>query len=367
MDRYLAGRYVADGYVADGYVARTVAGTVVIVLICFVTLTASFALVEEVREEEAAYGFGDAFAYVAHTLPRRVHELVPFVVFLGVLIGLGALSGSSEVTVLRAAGMSLWRLYVPVAVVVVVASGIAFVVGEHVAPRLEARGELLRAQAVHDSETIYLAGYWHREGPLYSHVEGLGGADRALGVTQFELDDAGRLRELRRAEYATHDGADGGWRLHNVHATRLSDDRTATAHFDELPWRATADLRLLSARALVDPRKLSIADLTFQVDYMEREGQNAGRYRLAFWSKLLQPLATLGLALVAVGCVVGPLRETGMGTRIAAGIVVGLFFKYLQDLLAPASLVFGIPPWLAVAIPIAVCWTAGAGLLRRAA
>ena len=351
----------------DLYVGRSVTVTVVVVLVCFVTLTASFALVEEIREEEAAYGFADAFSYVLHTVPRRVYELVPFVVFLGVLISLGVLSGNSELTVLRAAGMSLWRLYAPLAAVVVLASGAAFVIGEYVAPRLEARGELLRAQAVHDSQTVYLAGYWYREGPLYTHVEGLGGEDRALGVTQFELDGERRLRELRRAEYATHDGADGAWRLHNVHATRLLAERTETAHFDELPWSAAADLRLLAARALVDPRKLSLADLVFQVRYMEREGQNAGRYRLAFWSKVLQPLATLGLALVAVGCVVGPLRETGMGTRIAAGIVAGLFFKYLQDLLAPASLVFGIPAWLAVAIPIAVCWAAGALLLRREA
>ena len=351
----------------DRYLARTMAVTVVVVLVCFVTLTTSFSLVEEMREEEAAYGFGDAFAYVLHTVPRRVYELVPYVIFLGVLIGLGALSGHSEVTVLRAAGVSLWRLFRPLAVVVVLASGVAFALGEYIAPRLEARGELLRAQALHGSETVYLAGYWYREGPVYSHVEGLGAGERVLGVTQFELDDDKRLRELRRAEFATHDREDGGWRLHNVHATELRDERTTTTHSDAVPWRAEADLRLLSAQALVDPRKLSIADLVFQIRYMDREGLHAGRYRLAFWNKVLQPLAALGLALVAVGFVVGPLREAGMGTRIAAGVLAGLFFKYLQDLLAPASLVFGIEPWLAVAIPVGVSWAAGAVLVRRAA
>ena len=351
----------------DRYLARTVAVTVVVVLVCFMTLTACYSLAEEMREEEAAYGFGDALAYVLHTMPRRVYELVPYVIFLGVLIGLGTLSGNSEVTVLRAAGVSLWRMFRPLAVVVVLASGLAFALGEYVAPRLEARGELLRAQAVAESETIYLAGYWYREGPLYSHVEGLGAEQRVLGVTQFLLDDHKRLRELRRAEYATHDGEEGGWRLHNVQTTELHDGRTATTHFDEVPWRTKGDLRLLTARALVDPGKLSIADLLFQIGYMDREGLHAGRYRLAFWNKVLQPLAALGLALVAVGFVVGPLRETGMGARIAAGIVVGLFFKYLQDLLAPASLVLGIEPWLAVTIPVAVCWAAGAVLVRRAA
>ena len=351
----------------DRYIGRTVLSTILVVLVCFVTLTTLFSLVEELREEEVAYGVREAFLYVLHTSPRRIYELVPYVVFLGALIGLGDLSNNSEMTVFRSAGVSLNRIFGALAVPIVGVSLVAFGLGEYLAPRLDAQGEALRSHALQDSETIDLGGYWYREGGLYTHVEGLGAAGNLVGVSQFEIDEAKHLVYSRHAESATYDAAGGFWRLRNVSSTLFEDERTVLKRFDELPWRSHADPRLLSAQALVDPHKLSIANLDFQIRYMDREGLQAGRYRLALWGKIFQPLGILGLVLIAVGFVVGPLREVGMGTRLTVGVVVGLLFKYMQDLFAPASLVFEIPAWLAVIVPIAACWAAGWLLVRRAA
>ena len=351
---------------ADRYVARVALTAIAVVLACFVTLTGLFAFMEELREEEATYGASEAGLYVLLTLPRRMYELAPYVTFLGALIGLGMLSSSSEVTALRAAGASLQRLFGALALTVLGFSAIAFAIGEWVAPRFDVAAEALRSRALQGSETIFVDGYWHREGPVFTHVEGFGAQGRLIGVTQFELDDAGRLRRVQRAQFAERDQAGGRWRLRDVRATALGADAATAARMDDVAWQSEADVGMLSARALVAPQRLSLADLGAQIGYMDGEGLDARRHRLALWSKLLQPLATLGLALVAVGFVVGPLRETGMGARIAAGIVVGLLFKYLQDLLAPASLVFGIPAALAVLMPIALCWGVGAALLRRA-
>jgi len=51
---------------------------------------------------------------------------------------------------------------------------------------------------------------------------------------------------------------------------------------------------------------------------------------------------------------------------VVTGLVTGIIFKFIQDLLAPASLVFGFPPLIAVVIPILLCCGAGYLLLRRA-
>ena len=76
---------------------------------------------------------------------------------------------------------------------------------------------------------------------------------------------------------------------------------------------------------------------------MEREELDASRYRLAYWSKLLQPFAILGLVLLALCFIIGPLREVSMGTRLAVGTLVGLAFKYLEDMLGPMSMVYQLP------------------------
>jgi lipopolysaccharide export system permease protein len=303
-----------------------------------------------------------------YTLPRRIYELVPYVVFVGALIGLGVLSNNSELTVLRSAGVSLSRIFIAVTLPVLLVVVIAVLIGEFVAPRGERIGEAIRVQAQQATETISMGrgGYWHREGGLYTHVDGLGGNESLVGVRQYQLDADRNMVLTRKAGRARYDTDQGLWILNDVVETRFDANRTVTNTFDEVRWRSHTDPRLLSARVLVEPNKLSISDLMFQVAYLDREGLSSGRYRVAMWSKVFQPLAVLGLVLVAVGFVVGPLREVSMGLRLTVGIVVGLVFKYMQDLFAPMTLVYDVPAWLAVLIPIAACWVCGGILLRRA-
>ena len=55
-----------------------------------------------------------------------------------------------------------------------------------------------------------------------------------------------------------------------------------------------------------------------------------------------------------------------MGFRIFAGVIVGIVFQTSQDLLGPASLVFGFDPLYAALMPILICFLAGLLLLSRA-
>ena len=351
--------------VMDRHIGSAALSSMLVVLVCFYALTTLFAMVEELGREQQAYGAVEALRFVLYTSPRRIYELSPYVIFLGALIGLGTLAGNSEITVLRAAGTSLWRIFGALAIPVVGASLAAAAIGEYAAPRLDAAGEAVRSRALQDSSTIRLEGYWHRQGSVYTRVDALGAGEELIGVNQFDLRGE-RLRAASRAESAVFDAREGLWRLVNVRSTHIGEDRTAVEAEADTAWRSDVDPRLLAAGALIDPRKLSIADLRIQIRRMDAERLRADTYRIAFWGKALQPLATLGLALLAVGLVVGPLREVGMGARLSVGVAAGLLFKYLQDLVAPASVVFDIPPWLAVLASIAACWAAGWILVRRA-
>ena len=99
----------------DRHIARTVLGTTMMVLIAFLGLMTIFALIDELGGSRESYGFGEALTYVALTTPRRIYEMLPYMVFLGALIGLGSLASNSEIVVLRAAGVSVWRVFVSVA------------------------------------------------------------------------------------------------------------------------------------------------------------------------------------------------------------------------------------------------------------
>lgn len=78
------------------------------------------------------------------------------------------------------------------------------------------------------------------------------------------------------------------------------------------------------------------------------------------------PLGTGVMVIVAISFIFGPLRSVTMGFRVFTGLIVGLLFKYMQDLLGPMSLVFGFNPVLAILIPILINGAIGAWLMRRA-
>ena len=115
------------------------------------------------------------------------------------------------------------------------------------------------------------------------------------------------------------------------------------------------------------PDALSISGLWRYIHYLGEQGLSNGSYWLAFWTKVLQPLVTAALVLMAISFIFGPLRSVTLGQRVFTGVLVGFVFRIAQDLLGPSSLVFGFSPLLAVVVPAGICALAGFFLLRRAA
>lgn len=355
----------------DSYVAATVLKALAVVLLCLLTVVTLFTVIDELNDITPGYTKAHAFLYVLYSTPRRLTELMPYGVFMAALVGLGQLASREEVTALRAAGVSVGRLFVSVGATAVAVLALNLGVAEWLAPAGEAAASTLKLRVVYgDGGPTIRAGHWYREGGLYTTIDAYGVDGELFGVRQYALDEGGevgRLRLSRRAERATfaHDEQGRHWLLHDVVETRFGPNATTVRRLDLQAWRSDADPALLGAKALFDPAKLSFADLAFQIGYLRAEGLDPSRYQVAFWAKAAQPVAVLGLVLLALGFVLGPLRETGMGARLTVGIAVGLAFKYFLDLFGPVSIVFDMPPWLAMAAPVAACWLAGLAQLRR--
>ncbi len=350
----------------DRYIAAHVLKAIAAVLICLMTVVTLFTVLDELRDITPGYTTRHALLYMLYSSPRRLTELMPYGVFVGALIGLGVLASSSELTILRAAGVSVARLFASAAAPALALLGVNLAVAEFAAPGGEAAASTLKLVVQRGQDGYIDSAYWYREDDLITSIDGYGADGELIGIQQFHVDGQ-RLLASRRAERAIYDDAAGHWLLEDVKETRFAEEGAVVRAMPSLAWQSDADPTLLSAKVLFDPAKLSFADLRFQIGYLTREGLDAARYQIAFWSKALQPVAVLGLVLLALGFVVGPLREAGLGARLAVGIAVGVAFKYLMDLFGPVSVVFGIEPWLAMAMPVAACWLVGAMLARRAA
>ena len=345
------------------YVGRGVLVATLGVLVLLVGLDALTSIVDETDDMRDGYGFTDILIYVGYTLPRRFHEFVPFAALIGALVGLGRLAATSELVVMRAAGVSMFRMATMALQPALLVAAAGFGVGEFVAPHTEQLAMSYRALAQRSESSVAgRFGAWNRDGDTFVHVDAVQRGGVAYGVTLLTFDAERRLSETLVAERATHAG--DHWMLEQVQATRLVGDRTDVERLTLRRWDTAITPQLLTLD-VVAPETLPLLQLWPYAQYLKQQGMVFVDIELAFWRKILQPMATLGLVLVAMSFIFGPLRQGTMGARIFVGVIVGVVFRISQDFIGPASLIFGYAPLAAACAPIVVIWLGGVWLLWR--
>lgn len=347
----------------DRYIGRTVVASTALVLVIIVGLDAVTAFIDEAGDMSETYTVRDVLSYVALTIPGRLYEFAPFAAMIGCLIGLGQLASSSELVVMRGAGVSIARLVWIVMKPTLVVALLAFLLGEFVAPPAEQLAQSRRAIAQNPGEGVAgRHGLWNREGDSYLHFNALDPDGSVHGVILLQFDERLRLQSALRARRA--DFAGDHWTLRDVVQTDFRSWQTTRSRYDTLRWDTAMTPELLTME-VVAPGQLPLVELYRYSRYLAQQGLDADDFELAMWKKLLQPLAVAGLVLVAISFIFGPLRDGTLGFRIFAGVIVGIAFRTSQDLLGPASLVFGFSPLYAALLPVVLCIAFGLLLLRR--
>lgn len=334
----------------DRYIGTQVFFAILAVLGIILGLALLFAFIDELSDlNKGDYGLGQVLWYVLLTAPRRAYEMLPMAALIGCLIGLGTLASNSELTIMRAAGVSIGRIVWAVMKPMLVLMLAGILIGEYVAPLTENQAQADRALAQGGGAAqSSKRGMWHRQGQEYVHINAVQPNGILLGVTRYRFDDERRLLSAsfaRRAEYR-----DSHWMLRNVQTTVLHEDRSEVINQPEERWDIELNPELLGT-VVMEPEALSVTGLWQYIHYLGEQGLNNARYWLAFWIKVLQPLVTGALVLMAISFIFGPLRSVSMGARMLMGIMTG-FAVYVSDrVFGPVSLVYAVPPILAAIAP----------------
>lgn len=348
----------------DRYIGTQVLFSILAVLGIIVSLALLFAFIDELGDIEGGYGLQDAAWYVLLTVPTRIYEMLPMAALIGCLIGLGSLASSSELTVIRSAGVSVGRIVWAVMKPMLALMLVGILIGEYLAPWSENLAQANRAMAQGGGEAQSAKrGLWHRQGEEFVHINAVQPNGVLYGVTRYRFDDQRRLLSASFARRALYQG--DHWQLEDVATTDFHERRTEAAQVAVERWDVELNPQLLGT-VVLEPGALSVTGLWRYIHYLAAQGLNNGQYWLAFWTKVLQPLVTAALVLLAISFIFGPLRSVTLGQRVFTGVLVGFVFRIAQDLLGPSSLVFGFSPLFAVLVPAAVCAVVGVWLLRRA-
>ena len=350
----------------SGYIGVNVISAIAVALVAIVGLDVVAGIIDQMGDIKRNYQFVDVLIYTATKLPSTIYEYTPLASLIGCLVGLGMLATNSEVIVMRAAGVSQFRIVLLVFKPVLVFILIAALIGEYFSPYLDQLADSKR-EYLRKGETALdsTSGFWGKEGNEFIHFNAVFPGGVLFGVTRYRLNEQRELEEASFSSRATFNNAEGFWIEENVSSTLFVEQQTYTRKWVTRNWKTELTPEVLTLNIL-PAEALSAGSLNDHIDYLEQRKADSAKYRLAFWSKVLQPLAIFGLVLVGIAFVFGPLRQATVGFRVFVGVLFGISFKLLSDILGPLSIVFEMPPVLAVLAPIVICFAIGLFLLKRA-
>lgn len=349
--------------IIDHYIRRNILATTAMVLLVIVGLDLLASFISELEELKAEYQILQAMAFVLVSVPGKIYEFLSVSILIGCLIGLGALASSSELLVIRAAGVPPRRIIVSVLKPIMALVILGLFLAQFIVPPIEHWGQAQKTSARSNSILLKTkGGIWHREGNEYIHIKTVGLDGQMYDINRFRFDNNNKLiasHYFKRADYQNK-----YWAIQDATSTAFNDNTTAVFRFSELQWFSGLTPQNLST-VIIKPDQLSMTALYQYANYLKKQDLNAANYLVSFWKKVFQPVVTVVMVLIAISFVFGPLRSVTAGLRVLVGVVVGVGFQQGQQLAAYASLVYNIEPFVAVVTPILLALLVALLLIRR--
>lgn len=347
------------------YIGKTILATSLMTLFALAVIRVLFTLIDEMNDfGKGSYQFIDGLTYSLMLAPKYIYEFFPMAVLIGSIAGLGILASRSELTVMRAVGKTTGQIVGAALSYGLVLIAIAIFLGEVVAPKTTVAAESLRNRAIHGEQFLKSdKGMWLKDGQQMIHLQEVLGESKLKGVTLYRLNELQQITQIIKAENATL--IDNAWNLSNGGITNITAEKVSSQQFENWQWDTDISLEHLSVLRL-EPENFNLLSLHEYRNYLDTNGQDTSIYDLAFWRKILQPLSTAVMIVLAASFIFGPMRSVSMGARVLVGVITGLVYFFTVRAFGPVSLVFGLPAFFGAFLPplifAAIAWY----MLKRA-
>lgn len=348
----------------DRYIAKTVLAAIALVTLMLAGLQIFILFVNQFDDlGKADFTIIKAAVFVFLQVPYQVYLFFPMASLLGCLIGLGILANHSELVVMRAAGMSMAQITKAVLKAALVLIFLVTFLGETLVPRMSYFANDYKMAALTSGQALRTAsGVWLRYQDNFISIGSILPDKTLKDVYQFKFDPSGVMQSARlidRIEYQDHH-----WQAYQVAETIFHDDRTRSSHIDSIPWDVNLKPAVLSYSGN-EPDEMTLKELHRFIHDQKHNKQNVVDYRLAFWQRLIQPLTTMVMMILAIPFIFGPLRSSTMGSKLLAGATVGFGFYIVNRFFGPVSMVYQLPPELAAIGPTVLFTLLGIYLMLK--
>lgn len=348
------------------HLGKTVIHTSLSVLAVLIALFALINLIAETGDVgKGNYTLLSACTYVLLTLPSQFYSFAPIALLLGTLLGLGALAKYNELNVVRINGVSLgqlaWALFKATWILIAV----VVLIGEGLAPRAARLAENHKTLLTTGGQTFMTkqGTLWIRDGQDFIYIHSILTPTHLKNVTRYTFNSQQHLERVAFAEEVKYENQQ--WKATHIAYSTFNLPNIQSAQLKEAIWPLSFNPKLLKI-SVINPENMSLHQLRETITYREKNHLSSQNYRLAFWQRLLQPLAIWIMMALAIPFTFTQPRNAATSVRTIMGTLVGFSFYLLNQFFSPVAIVYQWPPILAALLPLFIFMTITLFLYRSA-
>ncbi|MFP5277139.1 MAG: LPS export ABC transporter permease LptG [Acidobacteriota bacterium] len=345
--------------ILDEYIVREFLNTFLLVLVSFVMLlliSTFFELVGDIIRNHIALTV--VGAYLFNLTPSMLYQTTPLAVLIAGLVTFGVLNRNSEVVAMKATGISLYRLVVPIVSIAAIMAVSLFLFDQYYLPQANRRQEALRSiikgrppQTFLHPEQKWIFG----KKPLPGQPERIfyyqffdPDANEFANISVFEVDPS-TFQLVRRifAPRAVWDPMTSSWQFQNGWMRDISGaDVTAYHTFAHASFPEIRVAPDYFKKEALQSQEMNFGQLERYISDLRQRGFDTMRLRVALWHKLAYPLVAIVMAILAIPFALSMGRR-GSLTGIAVAIGVALAYWVLDGLFGAMGAVNYLPAGLA--------------------
>lgn len=333
------------------YIALNVVRGFFIIGLILVSLFAVLLLIEELDDVgTGSYTWALAMQYVLLHTPKLLLDFAAFISLVGSIVALGALAGNHELVAIESVGGTPRDVTSAVIVTGVVLMLFVLAIAQFIIPITLHKATVDKTIATEGfGDFVSKAGYWSQNSGRFLHVRDI---EYGRVPTNIEIYEFNNRHQLKRYLYAGYADIQQGqlWTLHSVQIKEMIEGRLHLRSKTTLPWESFLSATQLGI-IVTKPEALSLTNLFHFVRGLKDRGEQSYRYELILWQKLMNPVAAAIMILLGMRFVFGSQRHVSMGKRITLGVLTGIAFYVLSQLITHMGTLAQLSPALIAVLP----------------
>ena len=295
--------------------------------------------------------------YLINLIPLMVYKLAPLAVLIAVLVTFGVLNRNSEIIAMKATGISLYRLIVPVISISAILAVSLFLFDEYYLPQANRRQDALRneikgrpPQTVTHPEQNWIFGQPHPGEPSRIFYYKFFDPDRNefADISVFEFDPS-TFALTRRifASTAIWDSNTSTWHFQNGWQNDIEGDHSkGFERFTQTSFQEIHEEPAYFNKESLQAQQMNFGQLDRYISDLRQSGFDTMKLRVALWQKLAYPLVAVAMAILAIPFALSMGRR-GSLTGIAVAIGVALTYFVVDSLFGALGNVNYLPAAMA--------------------